>query len=116
MKRKLLIAAAAAATLTASAVNAECFGEGSYRVCSDSYQDADGDIHVRSSDTDGNSYSVDSTTRTLPGGGSEITSADSEGNSYSVRSWSDSEGVHSVDSDGNRCTITKIGTLIGCGQ
>ncbi|MGV2103976.1 hypothetical protein [Rhizobium sp. 21-4511-3d] len=95
---------------------AECVGEGSYRVCSESYQDADGDFHVRSSDTEGNSYGVDSTTRTLPGGSTEIRSDDSEGNSYSVKSWSDSTGVHSVDSEGNECTITNSGVVIGCGE
>ena len=39
---------------------------------------------------------------------------DSEGNEYSVRSWSDSSGFHSEDSEGNRCTVTRSGQMIGC--
>lgn len=114
MREKLLVAATC--VLMATSANAECFGEASYRVCSESHEDANGDFHVRSSDTEGNSYSVDTTTRTLAGGGTEIRSEDSEGNSYSVKSWSDSSGIHSLDSEGNECTITNSGALIGCGE
>lgn len=64
----------------------------------------------------GNSYQVYTRIRDLRGGGTEIRSSDTEGNSYSVRSWSDSSDVHSVDSEGNRCTITSVGRVIGCGQ
>lgn len=95
---------------------AECIGEGDYRVCTDSYTDSSGDSHVTSSDTMGNSYSVDTTTRRLSGGGTEIKSSDTMGNSYSVKSWSDAAGSHSVDSMGNECTITTAGKMIGCGQ
>lgn len=98
------------------AAQAECIGSGSYQVCSDSYTDPDGSVHIRSYDTEGNDYSVDSNINSLPDGGREITSSDSAGNSYSVKSWSDNEGVHSVDSEGNECTITKDGTVIGCGE
>lgn len=42
-----------------STVNAECFGEDEYMVCSDVETDADGDIHARSWDTDGNTYHLD---------------------------------------------------------
>lgn len=93
--RTNLLVATVGFVLIFSVAKAECFGEGSYRVCSDSYQDSNGDFHVRSSDTEGNSYSVDSTTRQPPGGGSEI---------------------RSDDSDGNSCTITNSGTMIGCGE
>jgi hypothetical protein len=96
--------------------HAECYGEGEYQVCADSYTDSSGNMHVRSYDTEGNNYSIDTETKELPGGGSEVESSDSEGNSYSVRSWSDSSGAHSVDSEGNACTITTDGTMIGCGQ
>jgi hypothetical protein len=94
----------------------ECYGEAGYRVCTDSYTDAQGNVHIRSYDTEGNSYSVGTETRSFSGGGQEIISRDSEGNSYSVKSWSDSSGVHSQDSEGNSCTITNFGTMIGCGQ
>lgn len=92
---------------------AECYGDGEYSVCSESETDADGDLHVRSWDTEGNKYHVDTQSREV-GNGHEITSNDSEGNEYSVRSWSDSSGVHSVDSEGNSCTITPSGQTIGC--
>jgi phage-related tail fiber protein len=95
---------------------AECFRDANYRVCTDTYTDSSGNIHVRSYDSEGNSYRVDTESQTLPGGGTEIRSSDSEGSSYSLRSWADSSGVHSVDSEGNRCTITNYGAVIGCGQ
>lgn len=97
-----------------NSVHAECFGSGEYRLCSESYTDSSGNVHIRSWDNQGNSYSVNSETYRPPDGGTTIRSYDSHGNSYSVRSWSDSTGVHSVDSQGNRCTITKSGTVIGC--
>jgi hypothetical protein len=96
--------------------HADCVGEGEYRGCTDSYSDPNGDQHVRSYDTEGNNYSLDTETRRLPNGGQVVTSSDSEGNSYSIRSWTDSSGAHSVDSEGNECTITPSGTMIGCGQ
>lgn len=113
---KRIAAATAALVIFSLPVRAECFGEGEYQVCSNSYTDSSGNLHVYSHDTEGNHYSVDTRSYDLPGGGHEITSSDSEGNSYSVRSWSDSSGVHSVDSEGNSCTITPSGTIIGCGQ
>jgi hypothetical protein len=99
-----------------TAAHAECIGEAEYRVCTDSQTHPNGDLSVRSHDTLGNSYSLDTKSRDLPGGGQEIRSEDSEGNSYSLRSWEDAEGFHSVDSQGNRCTITRTGAMIGCGQ
>lgn len=96
--------------------HAECVGEPGYQVCSDSTTDSNGDIHARSYDTEGNSYSVDTNTTHDADGGTTISSSDSEGNSYNVRSWSDSSGIHSMDSMGNECTITPSGTMIGCGQ
>lgn len=95
-------------------VHAECFGSGEYRVCSDAYTDSSGNVHIRSWDNQGNSYNVDSETYRSPSGDTTIRSSDSEGNSYSIRSWSDSSGVHSVDSEGNRCTVTSSGEIIGC--
>lgn len=92
---------------------AECFGSGEYRVCSESYTDANGNVQIRSWDTEGNSYNVNTESYT-GSDGSTIRSYDSEGNEYSVRSWSDSSGFHSVDSEGNRCTVTRSGQMIGC--
>jgi len=92
---------------------AECYGEGEYSVCSESKTDSEGDIHARSWDTEGNSYHIDTETRSV-GNGHEITSSDSEGNEYSIKSWSDSSGAHTVDSEGNSCTITPSGQMIGC--
>ena len=97
-----------------SKVNAECFGDYPYQVCTDSYTDSQGNIHIRSYDSQGHSYSVDTENKKLENGGIEIKSHDSEGNNYSVRSWSDSNGVHSRDSEGNICTITTSGKIIGC--
>lgn len=94
----------------------ECIGEAEYRVCTESFTDAAGNLHVRSYDNQGNSYSVGTETRDLAGGGQQIISQDSEGNSYSIKSWSDSSGAHSVDSEGNSCTITTTGQIIGCGE
>jgi hypothetical protein len=94
--------------------HAECFGSEEYRVCSESYIDSSGNVQVRSWDNQGNTYSVNSETQRSPDGSTTIRSYDSQGNSYSVRSWSDSQGVHSVDSQGNRCIITKSGKIIGC--
>jgi hypothetical protein len=100
--------------MTLGTARAECFGSGAYRVCSESYTDSSGNLHVRSWDTEGHSYAVHSETHRSAGGGTTIRSHDTEGNSYSVRSWVDSAGVHSEDSDGHRCTITNSGTMIGC--
>jgi len=116
MKFWAIIPFVLAAMFNSANANASCYGNGDYLVCSDSYTDSSGDLHVNSYDTEGNSYSVDTESRDLPNGGHEISSSDSEGNSYSVRSWSDSEGVHSRDSEGNECTITSGGGIIGCGQ
>lgn len=100
-------------SLLTQTVHAECYGEADYRVCSETYSDADGDMHVRSWDTEGNTYSVHTESET-DANGTTVRSYDSEGNEYEMRSWSDSTGTHSVDSEGNRCTITNSGTIIGC--
>jgi hypothetical protein len=94
----------------------QCFGEVGYRVCTDVYTDLSGNMRVRSYDTEGNTYSLDTDTYHTPGGGLEVRSKDSEGNSYTLKSWSDSTGAHSEDSEGNRCTITTSGQVIGCGE
>ena len=104
------------AVCAAAPAHADCVGDYPYRVCSDVYTAPNGDTTVRSYDSEGNTYSVSSSSRELPGGGSVVESHDSEGNSYSVESWSDSSGVHSRDSEGNTCTITNTGTVIGCGE
>jgi hypothetical protein len=91
----------------------ECFGEGDYRVCTDSYEDPQGNSHVRSWDTEGNTYGISTESYDTPSG-STIRSYDTEGNEYSIRSWSDEIGHHSEDSEGNRCTITHSGQMIGC--
>jgi hypothetical protein len=92
---------------------AECFGEGEYQVCVDSYTDLNGDIHIQSSDSEGNEYRVDTESYSTDDETS-IRSYDSEGNEYEVKSWSDSIGIHSEDSEGNSCTITYSGETIGC--
>jgi len=111
---KMLWSCALVLLASSQLAHAECFGNGEYRVCSESYTDSSGNVHIRSWDTQGNSYSVNSESYTSPDGGTTIRSYDSEGNSYSVKSWSDSKGVHSVDSQGNHCTITPSGAMIGC--
>lgn len=92
----------------------QCYGEGAYRVCSETYQDGKGNIQVRSSDSMGNSYSVGSEIETRADGSTRVRSSDTQGNSYEIRSWSDRHGVHTVDTEGNRCTITPSGQMIGC--
>ncbi|MCW2243169.1 hypothetical protein [Azospirillum canadense] len=110
--RSLLLAAAMA--VWTSNVQAECVGDYPYRVCTDTYTAPNGDTHIRSYDTSGNTYTLDTQTRALPGGGTEIRSHDNQGNSYSLKSWCDSSGCTSRDSMGNSCTITKSGAIIGC--
>ncbi|HHF6601913.1 TPA: hypothetical protein ACPP6V_001248 [Haemophilus influenzae] len=94
-----------------SIAKTECFGEGEYRVCTETITQSDGTTKVRSYDTMGNNYSVESGCK-----GNTCYSQDSEGNSYSIKSWCDDKGCHSEDSDGNRCTVTPSGKMIGCGQ
>lgn len=97
-----------------AAAETTCFGEGAYRVCTTVTTRPDGSMSITSRDSMGNSYSVDSEVITSSNGDVTIRSHDSMGNSYSVESWSDSTGVHSRDSMGNRCTITNSGRMIGC--
>jgi len=103
-------------TLVPAIVLAEttCYGEGSYRVCTTTTYDANGNISIRSRDSMGNSYSLSTESYTSPDGHSVIGSRDSLGNSYKVESWSDERGYHSRDSMGNICTITHNGKIIGC--
>lgn len=94
---------------------AECFGEGEYEVCSESNVDDSGNGYIRSWDTEGNEYRVDTATHSYGDNGFEATSSDSDGNSYSIRSWVDGNGdAHTRDSDGNECIITHTGREIGC--
>lgn len=111
--KKRAITTLAVYSLTISSALAECYGSGSYRVCSNSYTDSKGNIHVKSYDSQGNSYHVDSESYQTSNG-SVTTSSDSEGNRYSIKTWTDSQGTHTEDSEGNRCTITNTGTMIGC--
>lgn len=94
-------------------VLAECFGDGEYQVCSDTSTDSNGDIHVRSWDTEGNTYSINTESHST-NDETKVRSYDSEGNEYSIKSWSDSTGHHTEDSEGNHCTITTSGLAIGC--
>lgn len=103
------------ALLSTVAVHAECYGEGQYVVFSEVDTDSDGDVHAKSWDTARSTYHVDTDTRPYRNG-HEIESSDSDGNSYSIKAWTDSSGSHSEDSDGNICTITLTGQMIGCGQ
>ncbi len=115
MKNKLCHGLLLLITLSMTANASEkCFGDYPYRVCTNTYKDSNGNTHIYSYDSDGNSYSVNTKKKKLKNRGVEITSKDSEGNSYSVRTWTDSKGVHSRDSEGNECTITLTGQVIGC--
>lgn len=69
---------------------------------------------IESRDSTGHRYRVDSAVEPGPRGGTQIRSWDSEGNDYRVESWTDGRGVHSRDSEGNTCTIIHSGTIIGC--
>ena len=111
---RLTALAASLLLLTLNGSRAECFGQYPYQVCSRTYTDSSGNIRVESNDSMGNSYSLDTKRYTGPSGENVITSSDSMGNSYSLRTWSDTSGVHSVDSMGNRCTITRTGQVLGC--
>ncbi|KOR31470.1 hypothetical protein TI04_00655 [Achromatium sp. WMS2] len=93
--------------------SAECFGSGEYRVCSEVSTGANGQMQIRSWDTRGNSYNVNTESH-VSSNGTTVRSYDSTGNEYSIRSWSDNSGFHSEDSLGHRCTITSSGQTIGC--
>lgn len=92
----------------------ECIGSGAYRICTDSTKNSDGDETIRTHDNQGNSYSITSGNRDNPDGSTEVFSVDSGGNKYSIKSWCGSSGCHTEDSEGNKCTITKLGEMIGC--
>lgn len=92
----------------------ECIGDGAYRVCTTTTQRPDGSMTITSTDNMGNSYSVSSEIDYNASGGATITSRDSTGNSYEIRSWNDASGSHSMDSEGNRCSILRTGQTVGC--
>lgn len=100
----------ASAVSAFSLANTECFGEGEYRVCTETVTLSDGTVKVQSYDSMGNNYSIESGCK-----GNTCYSQDSEGNSYLIKSWCDDKGCHSEDSDGDRCTVTPSGKMIGCG-
>lgn len=112
--RNLLAMVGCMIALGAGTAHAECFGEYPYRVCSETYVDSQGNVRVETHDSLGNTYSSRTDSYTTPDGTDVVTSSDSMGNTYTLRSWSDSTGVHTVDSMGNRCTITYAGEMIGC--
>lgn len=115
MRRVLLLTAV---PLLASQAFAEttCYGDWPNQVCTTVTERADGSMSIESNGGGGYSYRVDTEVNDYRGNGTQIRSYDSEGNSYSVESWSDSRGVYSRDSEGNLCTILNDGTMIGCGQ
>ena len=113
MTRIIYLIALAAVAPLAAAAETQCFGEGAYQVCTTTTIDANGNMTVSSSDTMGNSYEVNSESYSA-GGRDIVRSYDSEGNSYQIESWSDASGVHTRDSEGNTCTITNSGLMIGC--
>lgn len=92
----------------------ECVGSDEYEVCTNTSESENGDTTISSYDTEGNNYSVTSGSRENADGSTEVFSNDSDGRQYSLKSWCDSAGCHSSDSDGNTCTITNSGETIGC--
>lgn len=100
--------------LSTVAMADECIGDYSYQTCTKSSTNAHGDDVIESYDTEGNSYSITSGSRDHSDGSSEVFSVDSEGNKYSIKSWCDNSGCHTSDSEGNTCTITNSGKMIGC--
>lgn len=53
-KMKGLLSALAVLLFLPTTAEADCFGEGAYRVCSESNKDSRGNTHIRSYDTMGN--------------------------------------------------------------
>lgn len=104
----------ASAPTASPSPDTQCEGDEDFRVCTWSYTDANGDVHAGTYDSDGGRYQVDTQTNVLPGGEVRSSTTDTDGNSYSVRSWSDSAGGHTEDSDGNTCTVLPSGETIGC--
>ncbi|EOD8959811.1 hypothetical protein ACJ5XU_003331 [Providencia stuartii] len=102
------------AFISTAAMAEECIGDSTYQACTRSSTNAQGDNIIESYDTEGNSYSITSGSRDYAYGSSEVFSVDSEGNEYSIKSWCDSSGCHTSDSEGNTCTITNTGEMIGC--
>lgn len=115
MQKKLLHGLVMLAVVCPIMSSAECIGDGDYRVCSESSVDESGNGYIRSWDTEGNEYRVDTESHSYGDNGIESTSSDSDGNSYSIKSWVDSNGdAHTTDSEGNECIITHTGVEIGC--
>ena len=110
------IAAAAVCLHFAGPAAAEttCYGEGAYRVCTTVTQRADGSMSITSRSSTGHTYSINTEVDTSYDGTTRITSTDSTGNSYGIKSWSDATGSHSIDTEGNKCTLTHSGQWIGC--
>lgn len=76
-----IIAIVFATISTLSVAKTECFGEGKYKVCTETVTLSDGTIKVKSYDSMGNNYSVESSCK-----GNTCYSQDNKGNSYSIKS------------------------------
>ena len=76
MKITTLLSAAAVTALMAISTQAfaECYGDPGYQVCTETTVDPDGGTHITSSDSMGNSYSVDSGVTHDPDGGTTVES------------------------------------------
>src|SRR5919202_2313436 len=84
----------------------------SYGVCTRTHTASNGDTDIYRT---GYGQSYDAHSRSYESNGrTTVRSWDSEGNSYSVESHCDSTGCHSSDSAGNSCSILSDGTMIGC--
>lgn len=97
---------------TAPSSQSEVTTDCSYGVCTRTHASPNGDTDIYSTGY-GESYDVHSRSYESDGR-TTVESWDSEGNSYSVNSSCDSTGCHSSDSEGNRCSILSDGTIIGC--
>ena len=112
MKKSLLVLLAVVIS-TQAAAQTECYGDYPYRTCVTTNTDSRGNVTIRASGA-GGSYTVRSESYTGPDGSLNARSSDSEGHSYAVKSWCDSGGCHSRDTNGHTCTITRTGQMIGC--
>lgn len=99
-------------TETTESSQVEVSTDCNYGVCTTTHSAPNGDIDIYSTGH-GQSYDVharsEQSDETF-----KVRSWDSEGNSYSIESNCDSTGCHSFDSEGNRCSILSDGTIIGC--
>lgn len=97
-----------------TAAETTCYLEGANRVCTTVTQRVDGSVSTTSRSSTGETYSINTEVDTSYDGTTRITSIDSSGHSYGIKSWSDATGSHSIDTEGNKCTLTHSGQWIGC--